>query len=269
MQLKKNAAVSVFFYLDLLTATVANITCKRTDKGSIAKESLTYTTQFTCVEIGEYLYRADILANVLDTIGENILTFSYTGSNNYDASVDVVDNLVSDNNSLLDTLTLTCGTILSIGNTLNTNIGTPANIDSGGATISDNLKKLADDSAGLAYDATADSAHTKTGGLSAQEVRDSMLLAPTPPGIAIENSIDNKIDDIPTTDVSGDITAIKTVTDKLASIDGLSPEIALKQILSMATGKFIRTDDSYDFYAQDNSTLLFTLIIAAEGRTRV
>jgi hypothetical protein len=40
---------------------------------------------------------------------------------------------------------------------LATTIGTPANIDSGGATIADNLKKLADDNGGLDFDATTDS----------------------------------------------------------------------------------------------------------------
>lgn len=36
-------------------------------------------------------------------------------------------------------------------------IGTPANIDAGGATIADNLKKMADDNGGANYDATTDS----------------------------------------------------------------------------------------------------------------
>jgi len=36
-------------------------------------------------------------------------------------------------------------------------LGTPANIDTGGATIADNLKKLADDGGGLTFDATTDS----------------------------------------------------------------------------------------------------------------
>jgi hypothetical protein len=41
--------------------------------------------------------------------------------------------------------------------TINTNIGTPANIDSGGATLSANLQKIADDNAGATFDATRDS----------------------------------------------------------------------------------------------------------------
>lgn len=42
-------------------------------------------------------------------------------------------------------------------NTLITNVGSPANIDSGGATLSDNLKKIADDNSGATFDATTDS----------------------------------------------------------------------------------------------------------------
>lgn len=38
--------------------------------------------------------------------------------------------------------------------TINTNIGSPANIDTGGATIAANLKKIADDNAGVDFDAT-------------------------------------------------------------------------------------------------------------------
>jgi hypothetical protein len=40
---------------------------------------------------------------------------------------------------------------------INTKIGTPANIDSGGATIADNLKKIADDNGGASFDATVSS----------------------------------------------------------------------------------------------------------------
>ena len=49
------------------------------------------------------------------------------------------------------------GTILSEENQTLAVIGIPANIDSGGATIADNLKKLADDNGGADFDATTDS----------------------------------------------------------------------------------------------------------------
>ncbi len=42
-------------------------------------------------------------------------------------------------------------------NTLVTNVGSPADIDSGGATLADNLKKIADDNDGADFDATTDS----------------------------------------------------------------------------------------------------------------
>ena len=43
--------------------------------------------------------------------------------------------------------------------TLLTNIGTPANIDGGGASIAANLKKIADDNGGADFDAGTDSLH--------------------------------------------------------------------------------------------------------------
>jgi len=43
-----------------------------------------------------------------------------------------------------------------------TTLGTPANIDTGGATIADNLKKLADDNGGLTFDATTNSLNKLT-----------------------------------------------------------------------------------------------------------
>lgn len=42
-------------------------------------------------------------------------------------------------------------------NTLITNVGSPVNIDAGGATLSDNLKKIADDNSGATFDAATDS----------------------------------------------------------------------------------------------------------------
>jgi len=42
-------------------------------------------------------------------------------------------------------------------NAVNTKIGTPADIDTGGATLADNLKKMADDNGGDDFDATTDS----------------------------------------------------------------------------------------------------------------
>lgn len=41
--------------------------------------------------------------------------------------------------------------------TIEANIGTPEDIDSGGATLADNLKKIVDDNGGADFDATTDS----------------------------------------------------------------------------------------------------------------
>lgn len=46
-------------------------------------------------------------------------------------------------------------------------LGTPANIDSGGATIADNLKKIADDNGGADFDATTDSLEKISGSITA------------------------------------------------------------------------------------------------------
>jgi len=54
--------------------------------------------------------------------------------------------------------------------TLLSRLGSPANIDSGGATIADNLKKIADDSGGAGFDATTD---------SLQSIRDAIGLFDT------------------------------------------------------------------------------------------
>ena len=55
--------------------------------------------------------------------------------------------------SSADSMTINTATL----NTVNTNIGTPGNFDSGGATLSDNLKKIADDNGGATFNATNDS----------------------------------------------------------------------------------------------------------------
>jgi len=197
MQFKKNGAARVFFYLDVLAATVASIVLKRVDSGSTDFETLTYTTNYTCDEMSGGWYACDIVASVLDTIGETLLEFSYTGSNPYYCSVDVVDNLVSDNA---------------------TTIGTPVSLDSGVASLAGMLTKIADDSGGTTYEAGADSMHTKTGsGLTAQQTRDAMLLAATAPGIGAEDSIDDKLDDIPTSVATA--ANATTIINALATID--------------------------------------------------
>ncbi|KKN06569.1 hypothetical protein LCGC14_1075850 [marine sediment metagenome] len=63
----------------------------------------------------------------------------------------------------------------SILDTLQDRLGTPANIDTGGATIADNLKKLADDNGGLSFDATTESLkELKDNIATASEVADAV-----------------------------------------------------------------------------------------------
>lgn len=49
------------------------------------------------------------------------------------------------------------GGALALTIALTATLGTPANIDTGGATIADNIKKIADDNGGLTFDAATDS----------------------------------------------------------------------------------------------------------------
>ena len=69
-------------------------------------------------------------------------------------------------------------------------IGTPANIDGGGATLAGNLKKLADDNAGATYDATNDSLNkiATTGATAAKLTAYIQLLARSDAAIATDNS---------------------------------------------------------------------------------
>ena len=67
-------------------------------------------------------------------------------------------------------------------------------------------------------------------------------------------------------DVSGiivSVAAIKVVTDKLATIDGLDPNTALEIILAFAAGRFTKLANAFTFYKRDNVTPLYTLTISA------
>ena len=76
------------------------------------------------------------------------------GIGEYKPSV-TVDNITEIQSGLATEAKQDAGDIVT--NSINTKIGTPADIDSGGATISDNLKKIADDNGGGDFDATTDS----------------------------------------------------------------------------------------------------------------
>ena len=117
-------------------------------------------------------------------------------------------------------------------------IGTPVALDSGTATIAGMLTKLADDSGGSAFDATTDSlaklADTPSG-LTAQETRDAMKLAPSA-GAAAAGSVDAHLDSVAVpgdamTLTSGERTSIGTAvwaatTRTLTSLSALVADIA-------------------------------------------
>jgi hypothetical protein len=76
----------------------------------------------------------------------------------------IVDDILVDTGTTLDALVKDIPTNAELATALSTAddailaiLGTPANIDSGGATIADNLKKIADDNGGASFDATVSS----------------------------------------------------------------------------------------------------------------
>jgi hypothetical protein len=99
-----------------------------------------------------------------------------------------------------------------------TNICTPIALDGGPADLSGMLTKLADDNGGADFDATTDSqteiADSIAGLPTDQDVRDAMMLAPTP-GVPGADSVDEKLDDIIACCVLGPgaIEFIYTLTD--------------------------------------------------------
>lgn len=120
---------------------------------------------------------------------------------------------------------------------VNTNVGTPVALDSGVATIAGMLTKMADDANGTAFDASSDSLAeiaVGAGGLTSQEVRDAMKLAPTV-GSPAAGSVDDHLDNI-----NGDTDAIVaklpsgTMTDASTMASGFS---SLGAGITMLDGK--------------------------------
>lgn len=71
--------------------------------------------------------------------------------------------------------------------------------------------------------------------------------------------------------VVDNLLATSSILDNLDSrtYDGVSFSDTLKRLLSMATGRIVESASGvYDFYEQDNSTILFTLTKAGSERTR-
>jgi len=102
-------------------------------------------------------------------------------------------------------------------------------------------------------------------GLSAQETRDAMKLAPSA-GAPAAGSVDKHLDDASTHDAAAVVTALMAKTGITAG-GTASYEDILKAIYAMARGKIVKTGDSYAFRDDDDTTTLFTLTIAAGERS--
>jgi hypothetical protein len=139
MDVKQNVAFSLFFYLDVAGATVANIVCKRSDSAGVGT-TITYTTYWTATEDSGGWYRADFAANQNPNLGENKFTFTYTGSNPYDATINTVANIESD----------TFARIGAYGSSLSsiTAIGVSGNVTGSVASVSGAVGSVAGDIAG-------------------------------------------------------------------------------------------------------------------------
>ncbi|MCK5642657.1 MAG: hypothetical protein KAJ19_17750, partial [Gammaproteobacteria bacterium] len=116
-------------------------------------------------------------------------------------------------------------------------IGTPADIDGGGATLANNLKKLADDNGGTTFDATID---------SQQAIRASAFNLTTNEFSQMKNALG--MDDSGGTPVGGDLqdvealaTAIKAVTDLIPNA-GAMTSIAQEATLGTPVGTDLATD---------------------------
>jgi len=129
-------------------------------------------------------------------------------------------------------------------------LGTPANIDGGGATIADNIKKLADDGGGLNFDATTDSQEAIRnrgdsdwvtgggGGGDATLANQNIILAN-------QATIETKIDDKPSTAAveartltSGTYATLQKQNDQYTLTDGIpnTAEINARTLLTASYG---------------------------------
>jgi hypothetical protein len=97
--------------------------------------------------------------------------------------------------------------------------------------------------------------------IDSQDIRDSMLLDPSPTIVPGTESIDNKLDTIP----ASVVTALDGQT-----YDGVAFSDVLQDLLSMAKGRIIENPaGTFTFYEQDNSTPRFVLVKSGNQRSRV
>ena len=193
--------------LDLLIDAIKAITDALPDSGALTTIDSNLTTLLSRLSAARAGYLDELssanLPSDIDLIlaDTNELQTDLTNGGRLDLLIDAI-KLVTDalpNAGALNDL----ATILS-------RLGTPANIDSGGATISDNLKKLVDDNEGTDFDATTD---------SLERLRNTAPLG-TPMRGTDNSSLatvctEARLAELEAANIPADIDAIKTLTDNL------------------------------------------------------
>jgi len=144
-------------------------------------------------------------------------------------------------------------------NTLVTNIGTPANIDSGGATLADNLKKIADDNSGATFDATTD---------SLTSIRDNELTTIAADVVNIDGIVPAAAGDAMTLS-SGAITAAVIATDAIDA-DAIATDAVTEIQSGLATATNVTTahsttDGKVDATQTDLDTLTDVTALPGQG----
>lgn len=168
-------------------------------------------------------------------------------------------------------------------------IGTPVTLGDG-ASLAAMLTAIAGKTANAgSYDRTTDSneaiADALSGvGLTQQQVRDAMKLAPTA-GVPAAGSVDQHLDDIetdtgttlpgligaPVVDLATDLANVPTNL-LAATVDGVTLDVVYQDMLAMFNGKFdINTPvaGQTTFYKRDDATPLSVVSTAPTGRSRV
>ncbi|MCK4521365.1 MAG: hypothetical protein KAU20_02240 [Nanoarchaeota archaeon] len=167
--------------------------------------------------------------------------------------------------------------------TILSRIGVPANIDTGGASLADNIKKMCDDSAGTVFDATSDSLAKlrlaiDAAGITPQAVRDAMKLAPSG-GAPASGSVDDHLDDI-LEDTGTTIPASLTdLNNDLAVVDGVvddtNDRVKLIEPQSQAIYDKLPAGDISDFTEEtlldgiQTGVILQLVLAMVDGRFRV
>ncbi len=203
--------------------------------------------------------------NVSNRAGENLNIFFNADNKATSVYVNDIDLLArTGSNSPQDDLE----TLSDKLDTITTNIGSPANIDSGGATIADNLKKMADDNGGGDFDAANDSlnairargdaAWVTGGGGAISQIINAEALIPLSIDLANTATVQlgyrlvNSVDDLPTT---GEITPGTISIDRKA-IGGTSWASIVSDAACSESAGLVYYDEVFDSgtgYAEGDS----------------